>query len=327
MEDQNQTAVTEFLFLGLTDQLHQQILLFVTLVFVYLVTLGGNLGMITLIWMDPRLHTPMYFFLSHLSFVDMCSSSSIAPKVLCDIFAEKKGISFLGCAAQMWFLGLFVATECFLLAAMAYDRYLAICKPLLYSQIMSQRVCVQLVMGPYAVALMSTMTHTTLTFCLPFCGPNVINHFFCDVSPLLSLACADTSVIKLVLFTLAGAVGVLSGLIIMVSYVCILVAILRLQSAGGRRKAFSTCSSHLAAVSILYGTLFFVYVRPGSGSSLDINEVVSLFYTVVTPMLNPLIYSLRNKEVKNAFGRTEPGQTPGGKSHNTAHGSPGGFLP
>uniref|UniRef100_A0A8W4FBL7 Olfactory receptor n=1 Tax=Sus scrofa TaxID=9823 RepID=A0A8W4FBL7_PIG len=289
MEDQNQTAVTEFLFLGLTDQLHQQILLFVTLVFVYLVTLGGNLGMITLIWMDPRLHTPMYFFLSHLSFVDMCSSSSIAPKVLCDIFAEKKGISFLGCAAQMWFLGLFVATECFLLASMAYDRYLAICKPLLYSQIMSQRVCVQLVMGPYAVALMSTMTHTTLTFCLPFCGPNVINHFFCDVSPLLSLACADTSVIKLVLFTLAGAVGVLSGLIIMVSYVCILVAILRLQSA---------------AVSILYGTLFFVYVRPGSGSSLDINEVVSLFYTVVTPMLNPLIYSLRNKEVKNAFGRT-----------------------
>uniref|UniRef100_A0A8D1FX34 G-protein coupled receptors family 1 profile domain-containing protein n=1 Tax=Sus scrofa TaxID=9823 RepID=A0A8D1FX34_PIG len=277
LKPRNQTAVTEFLFLGLTDHLHQQIILFVTLVFVYLVTLGDDHSHL------DGLQTPHTY-------------------VLCDIFADKKGISFLGYAAQMWFLGLFVATECFLLAAMAYDRYLAICKPLLYSQIMSQRVCVQLVMGPYAVALMSTMTHTTLTFCLPFCGPNVINHFFCDISPLLSLACADTSVIKFTLFTLAGTVEVLSSLIIMISYVCILVAILRIQTAGGRRKAFSTCS-HLAAVSILYGTLFFIYVRPGSSSSLDINKVVSLFYTVVTPMLNPLIYSLRNKEVKNAFSR------------------------
>ncbi|XP_057585657.1 olfactory receptor 5G3-like isoform X1 [Hippopotamus amphibius kiboko] len=303
MEDQNQTAVTEFLLLGLTDHLYQQIILFVTLLFIYLATLGGNLGMITLIWSDPRLHTPMYFFLSYLSFVDMCSSSSIAPKMLCDIFAEKKGISFMGCAAQMWFFGLFVATECFLLASMAYDRYMAICKPLLYTLVMSQRVCVQLVMGPYAVAFISTTTHTTLTFCLPFCGSNIINHFFCDVSPLLSLVCADTSVIKFMLLTLTGAIGVLSGLIITVSYVCILVAILRIQTADGRRKAFSTCSSHLAAVSILYGTLFFIYVRPSSNSSLDINKVISLFYTVVTPMLNSLIYSLRNKEVKNAFSR------------------------
>ena len=260
MEDQNQTAVTDFLFLGLTDHLYQQIVLFVILLFVYLATVGGNLGMIILIWMDPRLHTPMYFFLSHLSFVDMCSSSSIAPKMLCDIFAEKKGISLMGCAAQMWFFGLFVATECFLLASMAYDRYMAICKPLLYTLVMSQRVCMQLVIGPYAVALISTMTHTILTFCLPFRGPNIINHFFCDISPLLSLACADTWTNKLVLFILAGAIGVLSGLIITVSYVCILVAILRIQTADGRRKAFFTCSSHLAAVSILYGTLFFIYV-------------------------------------------------------------------
>ena len=166
---------------------------------------------------------------------------------------------------------------------------------------MSQRVCVQLVIGPYAVALISTMTHTSLTFCLPFCGPNVINHFFCDISPLLSLACADTWINKLVLFTLAGAIGVLSGLIIMISYVCILVAILRIQTANGRRKAFSTCSSHLAVVSILGGTLFFNYVRPSSCSSLDINKVISLFYTMMIPMLNPLIYSLRNKDVKTAF--------------------------
>uniref|UniRef100_A0A8C7CFG5 Olfactory receptor n=1 Tax=Neovison vison TaxID=452646 RepID=A0A8C7CFG5_NEOVI len=303
MEDKNQTEVTEFLFLGLTDHLHHQIVLFVMLLFVYLVTLGGNTGMIILIWTDARLHTPMYFFLSHLSFVDICSSSSIAPKMLCDIFAEKKGISFVGCATQMWFSGFFVVSECFLLASMAYDRYMAICKPLLYTLIMSQRVCVQLVVGPYAMAFISSMTYMTLTFLLPFCGPNIINHFFCDISPLLSLACADTSMIQLVFLYLAGFIGILSGLIIMVSYVCILVAILKIRTADGRQKAFSTCSSHLAVVSILYGTLFFIYVRPGSTSSLDINKVISLFYTVVIPMLNPLIYSLRNKEVKNAFRR------------------------
>ncbi|KAM5184276.1 olfactory receptor 5G3-like [Callospermophilus lateralis] len=303
MEEKNGTSVTEFLFLGFTDLLHQRIVLFILLLFAYLVTLGGNLGMIILICLDPRLYTPMYFFLSHLSFVDVCSSSSIAPKTLSGIFAERKGISFVGCAAQMWFFGLFVAAECLLLAAMAYDRYAAVCKPLLYTLIMSQRVCVQLVIGPYTIALISTMTHTTLTFSLPFCGPNTVNHFFCDISPLLSLACADTSINKWVLFIFAGAIGVLSGLIIMVSYVCILVAISRVQTAEGRWKAFSTCSSHLAVVTILYGTLFFIYVRPGSSSSLGINKVISLFYTVVIPMLNPLIYSLRNKEVKDAFRR------------------------
>ncbi|XP_055456493.1 olfactory receptor 5G3-like [Psammomys obesus] len=304
MEEKNKTAVLEFLFLGITDNLPQKIVLFTMIFFVYLVTFGGNVGMITLIWVDPRLHTPMYFFLSHLSFIDACSSSSIAPKMLYDIFAESKAISFMGCAAQMWFFGLFVATECFLLAAMAYDRYAAICKPLLYTLIMSQHVCMLLVIGPYAIAIISTMTHTTLTFSLPFCGPHIINHFFCDISPLLSLACTDTQINKLVLFVLAGAVGVLSGVIILVSYVCILMTILKIQTGNGRRKAFSTCSSHLATVSILYGTLFFIYVRPNTSSSLDINKVIALFYTVVIPMLNPLIYSLRNKEVKDAFRRT-----------------------
>ncbi|KAM6158227.1 olfactory receptor 5G3-like [Rhynchocyon petersi] len=303
MENKNKTLVTEFLFLGVTDQLHQQIILFILLLLVYLATVCGNLGMITLIWTDSRLHTPMYFFLSHLSFVDICSSSSISPKTLCDVFVEKKGISFMGCAAQLWFSGLFVATECFLLASMAYDRYVAICKPLLYTLIMSQKVCVQLVVGPYAVAFINTMTHTTLTFCLPFCGPNIIDHFFCDISPVLSLACADTWINKLALFIMAGAVVVLSGLAILVSYICILMAILRIQSATGRQKAFSTCSSHLAVVSVFYGTLFFTYVLPNSRSSLDINKVISLFYTVVIPMLNPLIYSMRNKEVKDAFRR------------------------
>ncbi|XP_054419691.1 olfactory receptor 5G3-like [Pteronotus mesoamericanus] len=297
----NQTIVTEFLFVGLTGSFSQKVILFLLFLFVYLVTLGMNLGMVALIWTDSRLHTPMYFFLSQLSLVDVCSSSSVAPKMLCDTFLERKVISFMGCAVQMWFFGQFVVTGCFLLAAMAYDRYVAICNPLLYTVIMSQRVCVQLVVGPYAIGILNAITQETFTFCLPFCGPNVVNHFFCDILPVLSLACADTWSNRLVLFIMAGAIVVFSGLIITVSYVFILLAILKIKTADGRQKAFSTCSSHLAAICLLYGTLFFSYVLPDSGSSLDINKVISLFYSVVIPMLNPLIYSVRNKEVKNAF--------------------------
>ncbi|XP_027715765.1 olfactory receptor 1009-like [Vombatus ursinus] len=304
MVSENYTRVTEFVFLGLEYYPQLKVILFMLFLFFYLLTMMGNLGMIILIRIDARLHSPMYFFLSHLSFVDISFSSVVAPKMLRDFFEERKTISFLGCALQQWFFGFFVATECFLLASMAYDRYVAICNPLLYSVAMSQRLCIQLVIGPYTVGFMNTMTHTTATFCLPFCGPDVINHFFCDISPLLSLVCADTSFNKLLVFIVAGAVGVFSGLTILVSYVYILMAILRIRSVEGRRKAFSTCSSHLTAVAILYGTLFFIYVRPGAIFSLDLNKVVSVFYTAVIPMLNPLIYSLRNKEVKDAFHRT-----------------------
>lgn len=300
----NQTVVTEFFFTGLTSSFHLQIVLFLTFLCVYLATLLGNLGMIILIHQDTRLHIPMYFFLSHLSFVDACSSSVISPKMLSDIFVDKKVISFLGCAIQFCLFSQFVVTECFLLASMAYDRYVAICKPLLYTLIMSQRVCVQLVIGPYSIGLISTVVHTTSAFILPYCGPNLINHFFCDLLPVLSLACADTQMNKHLLFIMAGILGVFSGIIILVSYVYIAITILKISSADGRRKAFSTCSSHLTAVSILYGTLFFIYVRPSSSFSLDINKVVSLFYTAVIPMLNPFIYSLRNKEVKDALIRT-----------------------
>jgi olfactory receptor len=261
----------------------------------------GNLGMIILIHMDSRLHTPMYFFLSHLSFVDICFSSVVGPKMLSDFFTERKAISFLGCALQQWFFGFFVAIECLLLASMAYDCYVAICNPLLYSVAMSQSV--QLVVGPYAVGFLNTMTHTTAAFRLPFCHSNIINHFFCDMSPLLSFVCANTRINKLLVFIVAGAVLVVSSLTIIISYFYILMAILRIRSADGRRKAFSTCSSHITAVSILYGTLFFIYMRPSAISSLDLNKVVSVFYTAVIPMLNPLIYSLRNKEVKAAMGR------------------------
>ncbi|XP_020830113.1 olfactory receptor 5G9-like [Phascolarctos cinereus] len=304
MANESCTWVTEFIFLGLEYYPQLQVILFVLFLFFYLFTMMGNLGMIILIRIDACLHSPMYFFLSHLSFVDISFSSVVGPKMLREFFQERKTISFLGCALQQWFFGFFVATECFLLASMAYDRYAAICNPLLYSVAMSQRLCVQLVVGPYTIGFMNTMTHTTATFRLPFCGPNIINHFFCDISPLLSLVCADTSLNKLLVFIVAGAVGVFSGLTILVFYIYILMAILRIRSAEGRKKAFSTCSSHLTAVAILYGTLFFIYVRPGAIFSLDLNKVVSVFYTAVIPMLNLVIYSLRNKEVKDAFHRT-----------------------
>uniref|UniRef100_A0ABI7YEV3 Olfactory receptor n=1 Tax=Felis catus TaxID=9685 RepID=A0ABI7YEV3_FELCA len=304
MAGDNYTRVTEFILAGLSDNPQLQASLFLLFLSFYVINLTGNLGMIILIRIDSRLHTPMYFLLSHLSFVDMCFSSVVSPKMLTDVFAKRKAISFLGCALQQWFFGFFVAAECFLLASMAYDRYVAICNPLLYSVAMSQRLCIQLVVGPYVIGFMNTMTHTTNAFLLPFCGPNVINHFFCDMSPLLSLVCADTRLTKLVVFVVAGAVGVFSGLTILISYIYILVAIMKIHSVDGRRKAFSTCSSHLTVVSILYGTLFFIYVRPRASLSLDLNKVVSVFYTAVIPMLNPLIYSLRNKEVKDAIHRT-----------------------
>ncbi|XP_012602093.2 olfactory receptor 5G9-like [Microcebus murinus] len=303
MADENYTRITEFIFIGLKCHPQLQVFLFLLFLLFYLITVTGNLAMIVLIHMDSRLHTPMYFFLSHLSFVDICFSSVVGPKMLTDFFAERKAISFLGCALQQWFSGFFVATECLLLASMAYDRYVAICNPLLYSVAMSQRLCIQLVVGPYAAGFLNTMTHTTAAFRLPFCHSNIINHFFCDMSPLLSLICADIWINKLLVFIVAGALLAVSSLTIVVSYFYIVSAILRIRSADGRRKAFSTCSSHLTAVSILYGTLFFIYVRPGAIFSLDLNKVVSVFYTSVIPMLNPLIYSLRNKEVKAAMGR------------------------
>ncbi|XP_004443530.1 PREDICTED: olfactory receptor 1009-like [Ceratotherium simum simum] len=300
MAHEKSTRVTEFIFTGLNYNPRLQVFLFPLFLRFYIINLIGNLCMITLTWIDSHLHTPMYFFLSHLSFVDICFSSVVSPKMLTDFFVKRKAISFWGCALQQWFFGFFVAAECFLLASVAYDRYVAICNPLLYSVAMSQRLCIQLVVGPYVIGFMNTMTHTTNAFRLPFCGPNVINHFFCDMSSLLSLIYTDTSLNKLVVFIVAGAVGVFSGLSIMVSYIYILIAILKIHSANGRRKAFSTCSSHLTAVSILYGTLFFIYVRPSASFSLDLNKVVSVFYTAAIPMLNPLIYSLRNKEVKDA---------------------------
>ncbi|XP_074006060.1 olfactory receptor 5G25-like [Numenius arquata] len=303
MVRRNKTTVDEFILLGITGIWGLRVILFVLFLLICVASLVGNLGMIALIRLDSRLHTPMYFFLCHLSLVDLGNSSAVAPKMLVSFFEDRKAISLLGCAAQMYFCGVCIITECYLLAAMAYDRYMAICNPLLYVATMSQKVCVQLAVGSY---IMSTMSQTVLVssvFSLHFCGPNVINHFFCDIPPLLKLSCSTTTLNEHVLFTIATFIALSTLIFIVVSYGYILTAVLRIRSSEGKHKAFSTCASHLTSVSIFYGTMIFMYLRPTSSYSLDQDKVVSIFYTLVIPMLNPLIYSLRNAEVKDALKR------------------------
>ncbi|XP_030046269.1 olfactory receptor 1020-like [Microcaecilia unicolor] len=301
MEGRNQTSVTEFILLGLSCDPNLQIPLFVLFLLIYIITLLGNIGIILVTSLDVRLQTPMYFFLFHLSFVDMCSSSAVTPKALQTLLAEQKIISFLGCAVQMYFYGCFATTECFLLAVMAYDRYVAICNPLLYPVIMSRRLCIQMLSAAYVCGFCITLIHIVCIFHLSYCGPNVINHYFCDVPPLLALTCSDTSVCELQMFIFGGFNCTSTFLAILVSYTCIISNILRIRSAEGRHKAFNTCASHFTAVLIFYGTIFFMYIRPASSYSVEKDRVISVFYSVLIPMLNPLIYSLRNKEVKAAL--------------------------
>ncbi|KAM6465791.1 olfactory receptor 5M5-like [Liasis olivaceus] len=303
MIGQNQTQVTEFTFSGFTDHPELQVVLFNIFLVIYIITLSVNLGMILLIKMDPQLHTPMYFFLSHLAFLDASYSSTVTPKAMADFLAEKKTISWAGCVIQFFIFVALVTTELFLLSIMAYDRYVAICHPLLYSRIMSKKYCVSLVAGVYGYGFVNSMIQTALTFQLSFCGPNLINHFYCSDPPLLALSCSDTrpKEIQLFAFSAINLTGSLCTVII--SYIYILNAIFGKHSTSRRHKAFSTCASHLAAVVIFYGTLFFMYVQPSSSHSLNYDKVISVFYAVVIPMLNPLIYVLRNKEVKGALRR------------------------
>uniref|UniRef100_A0A8C3YGP1 Olfactory receptor n=1 Tax=Catagonus wagneri TaxID=51154 RepID=A0A8C3YGP1_9CETA len=296
----NNTDVTEFILKGITDQPELQVPCFVVFLVIYLVTVLSNLGLITLIKIDTRLHTPMYYFLSHLAFVDLCYSSAITPKMMANFVVEHNTIPFYACATQLGCFLTFMITECFLLASMAYDRYVAICSPLHYSTRMSNRVCIQLVAVPYVYSFLVALFHTIITFHLTYCGPNVINHFYCDDLPLLALSCSDTHMKELLIFAFAGFDMICSSSIVLTSYVFITAAILRIHSTQGRRKAISTCGSHMVAVSIFYGTLIFMYLQPKSDHSLDTDKMASVFYTVVTPMLNPLIYSLRNREVKDA---------------------------
>ncbi|XP_058383549.1 olfactory receptor 5W2-like [Diceros bicornis minor] len=301
MAVENCTVFTDFILLGLSDRQEAQQGLFVLFLLVYGVTVIANLGMILLIKMEPRLHTPMYYFLSNLSFCDVCYSSTVSPKMLADFLSEQKRIPHSFCSIQMYFWGVFADVECLMLAVMAYDRYVAICNPLLYTFVMSRRVCTQLVAIVYLEGLVDSAIFTYCTFQLSFCNSNIINHFFCDIPPLLALSSSDTTINEIVLFTFSTCVLGCSIITVLLSYSYIITTILRMNSAEGRRKAFSTCTSHLTAVAIFHGTLLFMYLRPSSSYSMDTDKTASVFYTVVIPMLNPLIYSLRNKDVKGAL--------------------------
>ncbi|XP_006032312.2 olfactory receptor 1052-like, partial [Alligator sinensis] len=294
---------TEFLFTGLIDRQVSQIPLFLLFLAIYLITMVANIGLIFLIRVDSRLHTPMYFFLHYLAFVDLCYSTVIAPKMLADFLTERKNISYIGCGVQVFLFGVFVVTEGFLLATMAYDRYVAISSPLLYSVIMSPKLRVWLVIGSFLIGCVNGMTQTVNLLYLSFCGSKVIDHFFCDISPLISLSESDSTINQIILLASATLFGLSSGVIVLISYIFILSTILRIHSTEGKHKAFNTCTSHLTAVCILYGTALFVYLKPSSKDSKPEDKWAPVFYTVVTPMLNPLIYSLRNKEVKDALKR------------------------
>ncbi|KAF4009086.1 hypothetical protein G4228_000796 [Cervus hanglu yarkandensis] len=295
--------MTGFILLGLTNDPVLQIILFMIILFIYLVTICGNLSTIILIRISSQLHHPMYFFLSHLAIADVGYSSSVTPNMLVNFLVEKNTISYPGCAIQLGSAVFFGSTECILLAAMAYDRFIAICNPLLYSTKMSTQVCVQLLIVAYIVGFFNASSFIISFYFLHFCEPNQVNHFFCDFAPLVELSCSDTSIPAVVPSFTAGSIIVVTVTVIAVSYLYILITILRMHSTEGRHKAFSTCTSHLTAVTLFYGTITFIYVMPKSSYSTDQNKVVSVFYMVVIPMLNPLIYSLRNNEIKGALKR------------------------
>ncbi|XP_027776533.2 olfactory receptor 5J3-like [Marmota flaviventris] len=296
----NHTGVEEFLLVGLTENPDLQIPLFLLFTLIYLITLTGNWGMIVLIRLSTQLHTAMYFFLSNLSFCDICYSTVFAPKMLINFLSKRKSITFFGCVLQSFFFAVYVTTEGILLSMMAYDRYVAIANPLMYTVVMTQSVCIQMVLASYLGGLINSLTHTIGLLQLDFCGPNVVNHYFCDIPPLLRLSCSDAHSNEMLLLVFSGVISVFTFIVIMVSYIRIIIAIQRIRSAEGRRKAFSTCASHLTAVTLFYGSVTFSYIQPSSQYSLEQEKVSAVFYTLVIPMLNPLIYSLRNKDVKDA---------------------------
>ncbi|EGW01559.1 olfactory receptor 8K3 [Cricetulus griseus] len=304
MEKQNLSVVTEFILMGITERPELQAPLFGLFLVIYMSSMVGNLGMIILTTVDSRLQTPMYFFIRHLAITDLGYSTAVGPKMLLNFVVDLNIISYNLCATQLAFFLVFIISELFILSAMSYDRYVAICKPLLYTVIMSQRVCSMLVAVPYCYCTFVSLLVTVKIFTLSFCGSNVISHFYCDSLPLLSLICSNTYEIEMIILVLAAFNLMSSLLVVLVSYLLILTAILRMNSAEGRRKAFSTCGSHLTVVTVFYGTLIFMYVQPQSSHSFDTDKMASIFYTLIIPMLNPLIYSLRNKDVKYALQRT-----------------------
>ncbi|XP_049715728.1 olfactory receptor-like protein DTMT [Elephas maximus indicus] len=303
MSGKNQTIVSEFILLGLPIDPEQRILFYGLFLAMYVTTVLGNLVIIVLIRVDSHLHTPMYLFLSNLSFSDLCFSSVTMPKLLQNMQSQVPSIPYTGCLAQIYFFLFFGDLENFLLVAMAYDRYVAICFPLHYTTIMSPQLCLSLVAPSWVLTTLHAMLHTLLTARLCFCADNTIPHFFCDMSALLKLACSDTQVNELVIFITGGFVVVIPFILIIMSYVRIISSILKVPSARGIHKAFSTCGSHLSVVSLFYGTVIGLYLCPSEKNSTVKEIVMAMMYTVVTPMLNPFIYSLRNRDIKGALGR------------------------
>ncbi|XP_032765714.1 olfactory receptor 150-like [Rattus rattus] len=297
----NHSMVTEFILAGLTSTPELQLPLFFLFFIIYVVTMVGNLGMITLILLSSHLHTPMYFFLSSLSFIDLCHSTVITPKMLVNFVAVKNTISYSECMTQLYFFLVFVISECHMLAAMAYDRYVAICNPLLYNAMMSYQVCSWMIFGVYSMGFIGATAHTMCMLRVHFCKVDVINHYFCDLFPLLELSCSPTFINEVVVLCFSAFNILFPTLSILSSYIFIIASILRIKSTEGRSKAFSTCSSHISAVAVFFGSAAFMYLQPSSVSSMDQGKVSSVFYTIVVPMLNPLIYSLRNKDVKVAL--------------------------
>ncbi|XP_028713842.1 olfactory receptor 4S2-like [Peromyscus leucopus] len=288
--------VTEFIFLGLSQNPEVEEVCFVVFSFFYMVIVLGNLLIMLTICTGNLFKSPMYFFLNFLSFVDICYSSAIAPKMIIDLLAKKKTISYVGCMLQLFASHFFGCTEIFILTIMAYDRYVAICKPLHYMTIMDQDRCNKILLGIWVGGFFHSVMQVAMVVQLPFCGPNEIDHYFCDVRPVLKLACTDTYIVGIVVTSNSGTVALGGFVILLISYTVILVS-LRKQSAEGRRKALSTCGSHIAVVIIFFGPCTFMYMRSDTTFSED--KMVAVFYTIITPMLNPLVYTLRNAEVKN----------------------------
>ncbi|XP_019292693.2 olfactory receptor 6F1-like [Panthera pardus] len=301
MDGTNQTAVTEFIFLGFSSVLYLRLTLFVIFLTVYLLSLMGNTLIIFIVLTDVALQTPMYIFLGNLSFLEIWYTTATVPKLLATCLAQVVTISVFGCITQYYFFFSMGATECILLAVMAYDRYLAICSPLRYSVLMSLRVCLQFSAGSWIGGFIAPLLPTILISHLSFCGPQKINHFFCDSDPIFKLSCSDTFLVEALGYTCTSVVILSSFLLTMFSYGYIVVTIIKLSSQKAQRKAFSTCASHLTVVTIYYGTIIFAYVRPPAKYNFTIGKVISVFYCVVTPLVNPLIYTLRNKDVKKAF--------------------------
>lgn len=297
----NSSMAMDFILLGMTDNPPLRILLFGVFLIVYTVTMLGNLGLVILIRASPCLHTPMYFFLSNLSLLDVCFSSITIPKTLANLLSKLQAVSFLGCMTQMGLFIIFASAECNLLASMAYDRYTAICHPLLYHVTMSRVRCLLWVAGCYFGGLVNMVSVTVSITQLSFCQPRVLPHFFCDIPPLLALACSDPWVTQILVVGCGGFTLVTSIVVILVSYISVLMTILRIPSDSGKQKAFSTCASHMIAVGLYYGTTMYTYLQPSRRGSQARNQMVSVFYTMVIPMLNPFIYSLRNQEVKAAL--------------------------